>query len=107
DRANRKIHRCCSTSKSHVAPEKSPCSQFPVDVYRPSMLRGLALVAGTLALAAPASRPFPHVAGCVRADFRSAGTTVRAERCGAASGDRAAIVFHGCGGFDTFDHRLA
>lgn len=68
------------------------------------MLRGLALVAGVLALAAPAAaRPFPHVRGCVRADFAG----VRAERCGPASGARAVIVLHGCGGFSTFDHRLA
>jgi dienelactone hydrolase len=71
------------------------------------LLRGLALVAGALALAAPAARPFPHMVGCVRADFRSSGTTVRAARCGPASGQRAVIVLHGCGGFDTFDHRLA
>jgi len=71
------------------------------------MLRGLALVAGALALVAPAARPFPHVGGCVRADFTSAGTKVRAERCGAAAGTRAVIVLHGCGGFSTFDHRLA
>jgi len=71
------------------------------------MLRGLALVAGALVLAAPAIRPFPHVAGCVRADFRSGSATVRAERCGPASGARAVIVLHGCGGFSTFDHRLA
>lgn len=71
------------------------------------LLRGLALVAGTLAVAVPSARPFPHVSGCVRADFRTAGTTVRAERCGAATGPRAVIVLHGCGGFDTFDHRLA
>ena len=71
------------------------------------LLRGLALVAGVLTLAAPAARPFPHVAGCVRADFHSSGTTVRAARCGRASGGRAVIVLHGCGGFDTFDHRLA
>jgi dienelactone hydrolase len=71
------------------------------------LLRGLALVAGTLALAGPAARPFPHVAGCVRADFRSSAATVRAARCGPASGERAVIVLHGCGGFDTFDHRLA
>src|SRR5437868_6605497 len=71
------------------------------------LLRGLALVAGTLAVAVPSARPFPHVSGCVRADFRTAGTTVRAERCGAATGPRGVIVLHGCGGFDTFDHRLA
>jgi dienelactone hydrolase len=56
-----------------------------------------------LAFAAPPARPFPHVQGCVRADFAG----VRAERCGAASGSRAVIVLHGCGGFSTFDHRLA
>lgn len=68
------------------------------------MLRGLALVAGVLALMAPAAaRPFPHVRGCVRADFDG----VRAERCGPASGERAVVVLHGCGGFSTFDHRLA
>ena len=75
------------------------------------MLRGLALVAGTLAVAAAtglaAARPFPHVTGCVRADFRSAGAVVRAERCGPARGARAVIVLHGCGGFSTFDHRIA
>jgi dienelactone hydrolase len=75
------------------------------------MLRGLALAAGTLALTAvaanAAAHPFPHVTGCVRADFRSAGTTVQAERCGPAHGARAVLVLHGCGGFDTFDHRLA
>ncbi len=74
------------------------------------MLRGLALVAGALAVtgvaAHGATRPFPHVAGCVRADFSSAGTNVRAERCGPADGARAVIVLHGCGGFNTFDHRI-
>lgn len=64
-------------------------------------------MAGVLAFATPAARPFPHVAGCVRADFASGKTTVRAERCGPASGARAVIVLHGCGGFGTFDHRLA
>lgn len=54
-----------------------------------------------------AARPFPHVAGCVRADFRSSGAGVRAERCGPASGTRAVVVLHGCGGFSTFDHRIA
>jgi dienelactone hydrolase len=75
------------------------------------MLRGLALVAGTAAVTAVAAhgatRPFPHVAGCVRADFPSAGTHVRAERCGPAGGARAVVVLHGCGGFNTFDHRIA
>jgi dienelactone hydrolase len=72
------------------------------------MSRGLALVAGVLALATPSGRPFPHFgAGCARADFRSGGATIRAERCGPASGRRAVIVLHGCGGFSTFDHSLA
>src|SRR3981189_3149595 len=85
--------------------------RLPQPVYLPSMLRGLALVAGTLAVTAAAAHgtahPFPHVAGCVRADFRSGGTTVRAERCGPGTGARRAIVLHGCGGFSTFDHRIA
>jgi len=77
------------------------------------MLRLLATAAGIGLFAAwaaggTASRPFPHFgAGCARADFRSGGTTVRAERCGPARGSRAVIVLHGCGGFDTFDHRIA
>ena len=51
---------------------------------------------------------FPRFgAGCARADFTSGGTTVRAERCGPARGNRAVIVLHGCGGFGTFDHTLA
>jgi dienelactone hydrolase len=61
----------------------------------------------TAAAAHGAAGPFPHIAGCVRADFRSAGTTARAERCGPANGARAVIVLHGCGGFSTFDHRIA
>lgn len=64
-------------------------------------------MAGVLAVSASAARPFPHVSGCVRADFTSGGAAVRAERCGPASGARAVIVLHGCGGFSTFDHRLA
>jgi dienelactone hydrolase len=67
------------------------------------VLRGLALVAGLAALAVPAARAFPHVAGCTRADFDG----VRAVRCGPSHGARAVIVLHGCGGFSTFDHRLA
>ena len=68
------------------------------------MLRALLLGAALLAATA---HPFPHFgAGCSRADFRSAGTVIRAERCGPASGRRAVIVLHGCGGFSTFDHSL-
>jgi dienelactone hydrolase len=67
------------------------------------VLRGLALVAGLAALAVPAAGAFPRVAGCTRADFNG----VPAVRCGASHGDRAVVVLHGCGGFSTFDHRLA
>ena len=80
-----------------------------------------ALALGLLAatLVAPAShaaahvlRPFPRFteANCSRADFASGGGTVRAELCrstSAASAGRAVVVLHGCGGFSTFDHRLA
>jgi dienelactone hydrolase len=76
------------------------------------VLRRLVVAAGILGLAAAGARaeerPFPHFgAGCVRADFASGGQTIRAERCGPASGRRAVIVLHGCGGFSTFDHTLA
>jgi dienelactone hydrolase len=76
------------------------------------MLRRLVATAGLALVAAgsagAATQGFPHFgAGCARADFRSGGATVRAERCGRASGPRAVIVLHGCGGFGTFDHTLA
>ena len=76
------------------------------------MLRRLAATAGLALVAAgsagAAAQGFPHFgAGCARADFRSGDATVRAERCGPASGPRAVIVLHGCGGFGTFDHTLA
>jgi dienelactone hydrolase len=76
------------------------------------VLRRSAVAAGILAFAVGSAhasgRPFPRFgAGCVRADFRSGGETIRAERCGPASGKRAVIVLHGCGGFSTFDHTLA
>jgi dienelactone hydrolase len=75
------------------------------------MLRLLAAGAGIALLAAGGAhartRPFPSFgAGCSRADFQSAGTLIRAERCGPARGPRAVIVLHGCGGFGTFDHHL-
>jgi dienelactone hydrolase len=81
-------------------------------VYRSDMLRRLASTAGVglvvALVATAAAQSFPRFGtGCARADFRSSGSTVRAERCGPASGARAVIVLHGCGGFDTFDHRLA
>jgi hypothetical protein len=47
-------------------------------------------------------------AGCTRDDFESGGSVVRPELCRAASGGgRAVVVLHGCGGFSTFDHRVA
>ena len=63
-----------------------------------------------LALAAGArAGGFPQFGrGCARDDFRSVGTTIRAELCRtSAAGGRAVVVLHGCGGFSTFDHRLA
>jgi dienelactone hydrolase len=76
------------------------------------MLGRLAAGAGIVLIAAVAgagtARGFPRFgAGCTRADFRSGGTLVRAERCGPAHGPRAVVVLHGCGGFGTFDHTLA
>jgi dienelactone hydrolase len=58
---------------------------------------------------APHASGFQHFGpGCTRDDFRSGGSTVRAELCRASSpSDRAVVVLHGCGGFSTFDHRLA
>ncbi len=47
---------------------------------------------------------------CSRSDFTSAGVRVRAELCRATTDKRAGlgvVVLHGCGGFSTFDHRLA
>src|SRR5262249_47053533 len=50
---------------------------------------------------------FPRFgAGCARDDFTSAGTRVRAELCLAAKSDPVVVVL-GCGGFSTFDHRIA
>lgn len=67
------------------------------------------LTAGVLVLAVPAlGGGFPRFGGgCTRADFGAAGTTIRAELCSASSGRDAVVVLHGCGGFSTFDHRLA
>ena len=65
---------------------------------------------GLLALA-PASTAtgFPRFgAGCSREDFSSGGSVVRAELCRAPAGiRRTVLILHGCGGFSTFDHRLA
>jgi dienelactone hydrolase len=69
-------------------------------------------VAGALLLVfshAAAGGGFPRFgAGCTRDDFAVSGSTVRAELCRSqTAGGRAAVVLHGCGGFSTFDHRLA
>jgi dienelactone hydrolase len=68
----------------------------------------LCAVLATLAGSASAAS-FPHFgAGCARADYASSGQTIRAEYCRAsADTGRAVVVLHGCGGFSTFDHRLA
>jgi dienelactone hydrolase len=79
------------------------------------MRLGLAVAIVVAAVgAAPAAsstrHPFPHMpAECKRADFRSGGTTVRAALCRPAKTDPApaVVVLHGCGGFDTLDHRIA
>jgi dienelactone hydrolase len=71
-------------------------------------VRLLVLVAAALASIGGSS--FPHFrAGCERADFRSDGSIVRAEFCGApvSTGSAVVVVLHGCGGFSTFDHQLA
>jgi dienelactone hydrolase len=66
------------------------------------------VAAALLAVPAAGAGGFPSFGpGCARADFASAGTTVRAELCRASSSGRAVVVLHGCGGFSTFDHRLA
>jgi dienelactone hydrolase len=68
------------------------------------------IVAVALGLAAATqASAFQHFgAGCTRDDFRSEGSSVRAELCKAAGrSPRAVVVLHGCGGFSTFDHRLA
>jgi carboxymethylenebutenolidase len=85
------VHLCRALSKRRAA-------------AGPPFLLAL-LVSGCLAASADA---FPHYgAGCSRADFTSGGTTVKAELCRSrASGGRAVVVLHGCGGFSTFDHRL-
>jgi dienelactone hydrolase len=52
---------------------------------------------------------FPRFgSGCARDDISVAGSRVKAELCRALrGGGRAVVVLHGCGGFSTFDHRLA
>jgi dienelactone hydrolase len=73
----------------------------------------VALAGASGAPAAHTLHPFPRFTtpGCTRDDFSSGGQPVRAELCRATrdpgGGGRAVVVLHGCGGFDTFDHRLA
>lgn len=60
--------------------------------------------------AAAGAHPFPRMpSNCRRSDYSSAGAVVRAALCLPPGRTPApvAIVLHGCGGFDTFDHRLA
>jgi dienelactone hydrolase len=77
------------------------------------MLRVAIVAALALLVPTPTSvtaAAFPRLPReCVRSDFRSAGAPVRAALCVPPGRGRfpAAIVLHGCGGFDTFDHRLA
>lgn len=90
---------------------KSWSPQFCV-ATRIGSVRAVALFAvAVVSLAAPAVAlcSFPHFgARCARDDFRSGGVIIRAELCRATGGHGAAvIVLHGCGGFSTFDHRLA
>ena len=75
-------------------------------------MRALALVAvAVVSLAVPAVAfcAFPQFGvGCASDDFRSGAVIIRAELCRASGGHGAGvIVLHGCGGFSTFDHRLA
>lgn len=75
---------------------------------------GLGAVIAVLAAAALFPRPAPAAgfprfrAGCMRADFVSRGSPVRAELCSPRHGaaGMAVVVLHGCGGFSTFDHRI-
>src|SRR6478736_3034124 len=69
-----------------------------------------ALLALGVAAAAAAASTFPRfsAASCTRDDFAVKGGNVRAELCRTGfPGGRAVVVLHGCGGFSTFDHRLA
>jgi|SRR5581483_372845 len=69
-----------------------------------------ALVVSLAAAAVAYAAPFPRLPReCSRSDYSSGGVLVRAALCLPAGSARApaAIVLHGCGGFDTFDHRLA
>src|SRR5262249_58015061 len=69
-------------------------------------VRKAALLLSLLALAVvPHAAGFQHFgAGCTRDDFRSQGSSVRAELCRASgTSSRAVVVLHGCGGLSPFD----
>jgi dienelactone hydrolase len=69
----------------------------------------LAIATAALLASGATAGGFPRFgAGCARDDLRVDGSTVRAELCRTReSGGRAVVVLHGCGGFSTFDHRVA
>ncbi len=70
----------------------------------------LLVLACSLVAGRAAASVFPRLpASCHAAAVPSGGVTVRAALClpPRATRSAAAIVLHGCGGFDTFDHRLA
>src|SRR5262249_21346697 len=98
-----------ATHCSLCRPERAAAASLD----RVSKLRRVSKVALLLSLVALAvvsqSAAFQHFgAGCSRDDFRSRGSSVRAELCRAnGASSRAVVVLHGCGGFSTFDHRLA
>ncbi len=75
------------------------------------MRLGLAFVAALVVVTAAAAGPFPKIASvCSRTDFRSVGTTIRADFCpaeGTRTSGAAVVVLHGCGGFGTIDQLLA
>src|SRR5438105_3292933 len=89
----------------NVTPRKFRLGRL--DRVRRVLLTGAVCLA-TLA-GSSAAQAFQHFgSGCSRDDFRSVGGRVRAELCRAPAGaTRAVVILHGCGGFSTFDHRLA
>lgn len=85
----------------------------PIRQVRDALIRlFVALVIGAVAPVAGAASTHPFArfgSGRVRSDSRSGGAVVRAELCRSSESGRrpAVVVLHGCGGFSTFDHRLA
>jgi dienelactone hydrolase len=68
------------------------------------------LVLASVRIAAADAARFPRMPPeCVPSNYRSGGVEVRAALCRPPERTPApvAVVLHGCGGFDTFDHRLA